>query len=232
MEEMKMAEPILIVDDEKNIRLMLSETLKAIELETEMAGSGEEALTKVRERNYGAILLDLMMPGIGGMAFLRRLREMRITTPVIVITAHGTVDSAVEAMKLGAADFIQKPFVPSEIRQMVNAVLDREAMDEDQAETYPDMMNLARKAINDRRFDAAAMVVKNALATDPSNPDAFNVLGALAEIRGDCLEAQRFYRAALELDPTYGPARQNLDRTTRISSRKGIAVGLAAQEKV
>ena len=122
--------PVLIVDDEKNIRLTLSQSLESLELETDTAVNGEEALAKLKEKDYRLILLDLRMPGMDGMEVLRQLREIRPDIRVIIITAYGTIESAVDAMKLGAADFIQKPFSPEEIRRLVSQVIDRERLDE------------------------------------------------------------------------------------------------------
>jgi len=117
---------VLIVDDEKNIRLTLSQALEALGVETDTATNGEEALAKLKEKGFGLILLDLKMPGMDGMEVLRRVREIRPDIRVIIITAYGTIESAVEAMKLGAVDFIQKPFSPDEIRGLVSRVMDRE----------------------------------------------------------------------------------------------------------
>ena len=121
---------VLIVDDEKNIRLTLSQTLEALGVEPDTAANGEEALAKLKEKEFGLILLDLKMPGMDGMEVLRRVREIRPDIRVIILTAYGTIESAVEAMKLGAVDFIQKPFSPEEIRELVSRVMDREKLDE------------------------------------------------------------------------------------------------------
>jgi CheY-like chemotaxis protein len=117
--------PILIVDDEKNIRLTLSTSLEALGVETDSAEDGKEALVKLRERDFGLILLDLRMPGVDGIEVLRQVKESRPDIRIIILTAYGTIDLAVEAMKLGAADFIQKPFVPEQIRERVARVMSR-----------------------------------------------------------------------------------------------------------
>lgn len=114
---------ILIVDDEKNIRLTLSQALAVLGVDVDMAENGREALAKLKEKDFRLILLDLRMPGIGGMEVLRQVRKIRPDTRVIIITAHGTIESATEAMKLGACDFLQKPFVPDEIRELVSRVM-------------------------------------------------------------------------------------------------------------
>ncbi len=118
--------PVLIVDDEKNIRLTLSTSLETLGLETDSAEDGREALVKLRDKEFGIVLLDLRMPGLNGMDVLRQAIKSRPDIRVIILSAYGTIDLAVEAMKLGAVDFIPKPFVPEEIRERVVRVLDRE----------------------------------------------------------------------------------------------------------
>ena len=118
--------PILIVDDEKNIRLTLSQSLEVLGVETDSAEDGKEALAKLSEKEFGLILLDIRMPGVDGIEVLRQVRESRPDIRIIILTAYGTIDLAVEAMKLGAVDFIQKPFVPEQIRERVARVINRE----------------------------------------------------------------------------------------------------------
>ena len=216
--------PVLIVDDEKNIRLTLSQVLESLELETDSAVNGEEALAKLKEKDYGLILLDLRMPGMDGMEALRQLREVRPDIRVIIITAYGTIESAVDAMKLGAVDFVQKPFSPKEIRELVSQVLDREKLDEQKAVDYASFVELAKRCVGDRHFNAATEHVRKAISLDPARPEAFNLLGALMEIHHDVLEAQKYYRAALDLDPTYKPAKDNLDRSTRWQRGESIVL--------
>ncbi|MEJ2364009.1 MAG: response regulator [Deltaproteobacteria bacterium] len=216
--------PVLIVDDEKNIRLTLSQSLESLELETDTAVNGEEALAKLKEKDYGLVLLDLRLPGMDGMEVLRRLREIRPDVQVIIITAYGTIESAVDAMKLGAVDFIQKPFSPKEIRGLVSLVLDRGKLDEQKAVDYASFIELAKRCVGDRHFDAAIEHVRKAISLDPARPDAFNLLGALMEIQHNVLDAQKYYRAALDLDPTYKPAKDNLDRSTRWQRGENIVL--------
>jgi len=205
---------ILVVDDEKNIRLTLSQSLEPLGLPVQTAVNGEEALRKLGEGQFALVFLDLKLPGIDGMDVLRRIMDDWPTVRVIIITAHGTIESAVEAMKLGAVDFVQKPFSPGEIRDLATLVLEREALDEDTAVDYRAWIELSKRHITDRNFAAARESVRKAIAADPGQPEAYNLLGALLEIKGDWVGAQKFYRAALEIDPTFKPASANLERTT------------------
>lgn len=216
--------PILIVDDEKNIRLTLSRSLEHLGAEISTAINGEEALAKLKKKEFGLILLDLKMPGIDGMEVLRQVTKLRPDIRIIIITAHGTIESAVEAMKLGAVDFIQKPFTPSEIRELVSQVVDREKLDEKKLQDYGSYLEYAKKCMGERHFDAAKEYLHKALSLDSSRPEALNLLGVVQEIQGDVLEAQKNYRAALSLDPTYEPAQSNLDRATTWRSRRKVTL--------
>lgn len=207
--------PVLIVDDEKNIRLTVSQSLESIGLDTDTAMHGEEALAKLKANDYSLILLDLKMPGMDGMQVLRRIREVRPEVRVIVITAYGTVESAVEAMKLGTVDFVQKPFASEEIRALVSRVLRRDQLDGQKAEDYSSRLELAKRCVADRQFAAAIDHVRKAISLDPGRPEAFNLLGALLEIDRNVPEAEECYREALKLDPSHGPAKENLERSTR-----------------
>lgn len=205
--------PVLVVDDEKNIRLTFSETMTQMGFDTRTASNGEEALTKMQGTEFDLVLLDLRMPGMDGIEVLRRIRERYPKVRVIMITAHGTVESAVEAMKLGAVDFIQKPCTPDEIRELVGKVMEREAIDESKVMDYSMLMELCKRHVTDRRLEEAKAVAQKALALDPGRPEAYNLLGAFQECRGEWVEAQKYYRTALEIDPSFKPAQANLERT-------------------
>lgn len=205
---------ILIVDDEKNIRLTMTQALQPLSYDIKTAVNGEDALEQLEVDDFGLILLDLKMPGMDGLDVLRRVVELRPDIRVILISAHGTVEHAVEAMRLGAVDFIQKPFVPKELRDIVTRVLDRDKLEAAQASDYESHVELIKRCMNDRHFEAAAEHARQAVGADPSRPEAFNLLGALYELAGNHEEAMKQYRVAVDLDPTYQPAWQNLNRPT------------------
>ena len=115
---------ILIVDDEKRIRHLLSLLLERNGYETVQARDGMEALEMIKETPYDLLISDIKMPNLDGMGLLRALRKEKIYTPVIFITAFATVESSVEAMKAGASDYITKPFEEERIIVTVNRCLD------------------------------------------------------------------------------------------------------------
>ncbi len=222
---------VIVVDDERTIRLGLTASLESLNVGITEAVNGEDALEKLRERNFRLMLLDLKLPGMDGMEVLRRAREIRPEMRVIVITAHGTIENAVDAMKLGAVDFIQKPFAPSEIRELVSRVIDRDAIEEQKAADYASHFELAKRCIAEKRYDDAAEHARKASGFDNSRPEAFNLLGVIREIQRDIVDAQKYYRAALALDPAYEPARRNIERTARWERDGAIVIGDIAPGK-
>jgi len=221
---------VLVVDDEKNIRMTLSLTLEPMGFRIQTAVNGEEALEKLASNGFWLILLDLKMPGMDGIEVLRQVKKNYSKIRVIIITAHGTIESAVEAMKLGAVDFIQKPFTANEIRELVNQVAVRETLDESKADDYQSLIEICKRHVTDGHFDLARETAKKAIAKDPAKPEAYNLLGAFIEIRGDWLEAQKFYRAALDIDPSFKPAQANLERTTSFHKFGKIALWPEAEK--
>ena len=100
---------ILIIDDEKSIRKTLSEILSYEGYKIDEAGDGEEGLKKFSEKTYDLVLCDIKMPKLDGIEFLDRSKEINPDVPVIMISGHGNIDTAVEAVKKGAFDYISKP---------------------------------------------------------------------------------------------------------------------------
>ncbi len=100
---------VLVVDDERNILTSVSRALGLEGYEVEVAGSAEIALDKLSKQSFDAILLDVQLPGIDGLAMLDELRSREVTTPVIMMSGHATIEVAMEATRRGADDFIEKP---------------------------------------------------------------------------------------------------------------------------
>jgi len=118
-----MKSKILIVDDEASIRSSLLESLTSEGYDAEAAESGEEALAKCHGSVFDLVVTDLRLPGVSGLDILQALRNQGNATPVIMMTAYGDVDTAVSAMRLGAYDFIPKPFKLNMIKKQVRAAL-------------------------------------------------------------------------------------------------------------
>ena len=125
-----MSRRILVVDDEQNIRTVLRALLARDGHEVSCASDGDEAIAVLRRGGVNAVLTDLRMPGTDGMSLLRFAKEHYPGLPVVILTAHGTVDTAVEALKQGAFDYLTKPFDHTEMRQVIDKALRTEAAKE------------------------------------------------------------------------------------------------------
>ncbi len=119
---------VLIADDEKNMRWVLSQALEAEGYEVFEAADGKDALTAVAEHEPEVVILDHKMPAPDGMEVLRRLRSKGHRFPVIMLTAHGNVQTAVEAMKAGANEYLTKPFDLDELKLSIEKALRVEAL--------------------------------------------------------------------------------------------------------
>jgi DNA-binding NtrC family response regulator len=123
-----MSDKILIVDDEASNRNILGQELTHEGYSVMAAGDGREALRKVESSRPDLIILDYMMPDLSGLEVLKELRKRENDTPVVMITAYGTMERAVEAMKEGAYDFITRPFEPDHIALVVRKALERQRL--------------------------------------------------------------------------------------------------------
>ena len=114
---------VVIVDDEQDMRQSISQWLALSGFETETYGSAEEALKEITSDFACIVISDIRMPGMDGMAFLKRLNSIDHSLPVIMITGHGDVPMAVEAMRIGAFDFLEKPFDPEKMSSLAKRAI-------------------------------------------------------------------------------------------------------------
>ncbi|MBM4360413.1 MAG: sigma-54-dependent Fis family transcriptional regulator [Deltaproteobacteria bacterium] len=114
---------ILVVDDEANLRRVLAAQLSRDGYEVHTAEDGELAVAFIKEHHVDLVISDLRMPKLGGLELLRWVQAEEPELPVVILTAHGTVDTAVEALKMGAVDYLSKPFDQDEVRRLVRKAL-------------------------------------------------------------------------------------------------------------
>lgn len=124
---------ILVVDDEERMRNLLKKVLNKQDFSVETASNGKEALRKIQENPFDIIIADVRMPEMNGMEVLKAVKETRPEISMIIMTAFGSIDSAVEAMKKGAYDYITKPFKMSEISIVVQKALEGKRLREEVA---------------------------------------------------------------------------------------------------
>lgn len=118
---------VLIVDDEKDFSELLSERLETRGFKTRMAFDGDEAISRLREDGADVVLLDVMMPGKSGVETLKEIKNLWPITEVIMLTGHGTVETAIEGMKLGAYDYLLKPTGTEDLSEKIKNAYQRKA---------------------------------------------------------------------------------------------------------
>jgi DNA-binding NtrC family response regulator len=115
----KVEAKVLLVDDEEQFLDALSQRLETRGIKVDSVTSGEDAVKKVEDQNFDAIIVDLAMPGIDGIETLKRIKEKRPDLEIIMLTGHATVKSGIEAMKFGAEDFLEKPVDLNELLEKI-----------------------------------------------------------------------------------------------------------------
>ena len=225
---------ILITDDEANIRLMLRTTLESEGYVIDEAVNGQEALERIVSQSYDLMLLDLNMPVLDGMGVLEQLKDVPLNEKlrVVVLTAYGSIPAAVRATRLGAADFVEKPISPEDLRKVVAETLAASlaiAAGEALAGGYAAVLDRVRKALRLADYaDAETLLMKTA---DLGEHDAayFNLLGVLYETQHKWNLARKFYGKAIRADRKYEPAQQNMRRLYELHtfgrSAEAVALG-------
>jgi DNA-binding NtrC family response regulator len=116
-----MSEKVLLVDDEQDFLEIMAERMRARDMEVHTCTSADEALRKIKDENFDAIILDFMMPGMDGMQALKEMKAKSPESQIILLTGHATIEKSVEAMKLGATDFLEKP---ADLRELEKKIKD------------------------------------------------------------------------------------------------------------
>jgi DNA-binding NtrC family response regulator len=201
---------ILVVDDERNIRNNLGMVLEAEGYKADKASNGDDAILQVKAGLYDIVFVDIQMPKMDGLELLRYLRGLRPKMPVVMLTAYGTVSRAVDAMKLGAVDFIEKPFDPKNILLLCEEILQRQKIG--MSGTVDELLHLAELARERKAYVEARVHLKTAMMRDLTRPEPYYQLAELCETGGNVREASHYYYMALEARPTFEPAREALQR--------------------
>jgi DNA-binding response OmpR family regulator len=208
---------ILIVDDSKNIRITIQHLLENENHEFDIAMNGEEALDKILTNEFDLVFLDIRMPTLDGMEVLREIRKKGNKTPVVILSAYGTVDNAVEAMKLGVVDFMTKPFTPAEIRELLQSFEKREAFDEEEEEpekelSLAELEQYVKRLISSEKYEKAMDILKKYLEKYQDSGIIYYYLGLLSESREDFEKALKYYRTALIFNNELVQAEINLSK--------------------
>lgn len=217
---------ILIVDDSKNIRITIQHLLENENHEFDIAMNGEEALDKILTNEFDLVFLDIRMPTMDGMEVLREIRKKGNKTPVVILSAYGTVDNAVEAMKLGVVDFMTKPFTPTEIRELLQSFEKREALTEEDEEpekelSLAELEQYVKRLISSEKYEKAMDILKKYLEKYQDSGIIYYYLGLLSESREDFEKALKYYRTALVFNNELVQAEINLSKLLEKRNENG-----------
>jgi DNA-binding response OmpR family regulator len=223
---------ILVVDDDQNIRNSIRLCLEAEGYEVAQAINGADALEQIHRDPPDAVLLDLAMAGMDGMTVLAELHTLwpKCPTRVVVITAHGSVKTAMEAVRLGASDFLEKPFLPEDIRRSVSSVLQDSPTHLAEMESdYSNTLQQVRDALRAHAFIVAERALMKAGTITGEDPAFLNLAGIMHEAHGRIDSARKFYERSAARDRNYRPAQENLRRLGELrqrgSSKRAVAFG-------
>ena len=175
---------VLVIDDEQIVLDSICKILKDEDCKVDVSLSGREGLDWAVNRPYDVVLTDIRMPDIGGMRVLRDIKRAKPSLPVVMITGYATVQSAVQAMHLGAMEYLEKPFTPEKIIEVVNAAVHRAATlpVEEQSLIHKDeVIKVLERAASDGEF------IHNLLYRGAEALDEYNLTGPekLALLTGD-----------------------------------------------
>lgn len=184
---------VLIVDDTKNIRLLLTTCLELEAYHVDSANNGIKALEMLRTNPYDLVFLDIKLPEMSGTEVLRNIRAAGNNTPVIIMTAFATVKNAVECTKLGAVQYLQKPFTADKVRNSLNSLNSYQEPENGRLEA-----EFVERLIEADRFDEAYSILKKSLSEDPENGETYLMLGKLFEKQGETEKAEKFYKISRE----------------------------------
>lgn len=187
-----MMRKVLIVDDTKNIRLLLTKCLQLEGYEVTTAGDGLLALELIKNNDFDLIFLDIKLPEIRGTEVLKRIREMGLKTPVIIITAYATVKNAVDCTQLGAVAYVQKPFTADKIRSVLSEFHVRQ-----QNVPEIDMEKLiggAENLLKNKAYSEALELLAKAISKELTNPNLFLLIAKAYEGLGNVEFADKYYK--------------------------------------
>ncbi len=204
---------VLIAEDERSIRSLLRTCLETESFSVYEAADGQQALEMAARHSPDVMLLDLSMPPPQGMEVLRRLRQMARPPAVVILTAHGTIPIAVEAMRLGALEFLQKPVNPDMLLTTVRKIiLDRRLAADPADDTYAAILARVRRALEAGDYHLAEALLLKAGVLGERDPAFYNLKGLLLELRGNFKAAKHEYGQAIARNRNYEPAQQNMRR--------------------
>ena len=205
---------ILVADDERNIRKNLAMVLEAAGYLVDVAKDGDEALDLCKNMHPDIAFVDLHMPKMAGLDVLANIRALSPKTSVVIVTAYGSATNAVQAMKLGAVEFLEKPFDPKAIALLTEEILFRRRLGA--GVSFDGLMHLAELARERKANIEARGYIKAAMLLSLDRPEPYYWLGVLCENDGDEKRAVQYYYMAITADHSYDAATTALKRLGKL----------------
>ncbi len=208
----------LVVDDEKQIRTMIKKALEEMGNSAETVANGEEALKTLFDKKYDGVFTDIRMPGMNGLDLLKAMKEENFNIPKVVISAYASVENVIEVFKLGARDFITKPFSPEEIKTAAST-MQTDYIDIKETSQY------VRGLIKQGATSSAEEYLSQLFAKYQSSPIPHYLKALIHISKLDKESAERHLKASLALDENYEPALKKLEefkKQTKTESGKDV----------
>ncbi len=181
---------VLVVDDTKNIRSLLTACLELEGYQVGVAYDGKMALEMLHAESFDLVFLDIKLPEMSGTEVLRKARAVGIHVPVIIMTAFATVKNAVECTKLGAVQYLQKPFTADKVRSVIKELKESIQLSTD------DPVAAAKKLVDGDKLEDAYDLLKQELGRQPDNAEIYYLMGKVLEKKGDIKKAEKFFNTA------------------------------------
>ena len=221
-----MSPRLLVVEDEEAIAIPLVDRLRSEGYQVDLAADGQRGLELASSEPYALIVLDLMLPRKGGLEVCRDLRQLGVSTPILMLTAKGQLTDKVVGLRLGADDYLTKPFEPAELLARIEALLRRSANSAAPAKVF----ELGPVRVDVRRAEVLRDGQKVALS-----PKEFQLLRYFAEHPGEALSREEILKEVWDYDATISTRtvdvhvswlRQKLEEDPRVPKLIQTVVGL------
>lgn len=186
---------VLVVDDTKNIRMLLTTCLELNGYEVITANNGQQAIEIFKSASLDLAFLDIKLPEMSGTEVLRKIREMNIFIPVIIMTAFATVKNAVECTKLGAVAYLQKPFTADKVKTVLSQISEYTAA-YSSCDNVQEKLMTAENLIDSGNLNEAYDLLRKLLGIDPTVSKIYELIGKIYEKNNDSISAEKFFNAA------------------------------------
>lgn len=192
---------VLVVDDTKNIRMVLTKCLELEGYEVMAASDGKQAMELFATQTFDLAFIDIKLPEIRGTEVLKRIRELGIKTPVIIITAYATVKNAVDCTNMGAVAYVQKPFSADKIKSVLKELEGCSVYTGQDNNSFEKLIGNVKICLEKGEFDRALDFLKKALSLELDNPEIYLLISKAYEGMKNKKNAERFYQLYRSFNP-------------------------------